>query len=122
MRHEPANVEKKRPAVVIDIHADGFIQARNVGDAEIVIVERLAVPAQGEAMAEELAELWLPKRLRHLMLPIHVRKSHLMRPITPADYLARQTALDLLQTFRDIKQTPRLTIRTEAVCKTTLPF
>lgn len=91
----------ERVPVVVVLHRDGFVQVYGPRDEiSVKIVAMLDVAPEGEILAEQYAELALPRRLRPVFVPDNLLAIGSLKDCrTPEQEADRQTELHLVRGF-----------------------
>lgn len=91
-----------RPAVLVTVAPDGFVECYASPGVRVAVVERLAVEPADEALAEQYLETTLPAWARDIYQPVDLVATLAPRPATPAEELDKVTELAVLRGLREL--------------------
>ena len=91
-----------RPAVLVSVAPDGFVECYASPGVRVAVVERLAVEPADEALAEQYLETTLPAWARDIYQPVDLVATLAPRPATPSDELDKVTELAVLRGLREL--------------------
>jgi len=94
-----------RPAVLVTVAADGFVEVFASPGVRVHLAERLSVEPGDEIFAEAYLEAGLPLWAREIFQPMDLVATLAPRPATPAEELDRQTELAAFAALRHLGAT-----------------
>ncbi len=101
-RKQGGNPRPPRQAVLVVMHADGWVEAFAERNIDVYIVNKPHTgTTEGEVLGEEYLDRTLPRRYGQLHFPVNQRAARQLEVTTPSDIQHRDTQLGIL---RDIQQ------------------
>lgn len=85
-----------RPAVLVVVSPDGFLECYATPGVRVAIAERLRVADADEQLADEYLDSQLPAWAKEVFAPIDLVASRMPRPRTAEEEIERRTAVELV--------------------------